>query len=50
MLPDALWRDVRREAEREGISASQYIREAVIAAVYFERGQRGDKGPMRQRR
>jgi mobilization protein NikA len=36
------WRLIRAEAERQGVSASQYLREAGLARAWFEIGQRDD--------
>jgi hypothetical protein len=40
-LSDRLWELTRKEARREGITGAQYIREAVIARVYYDQGLRG---------
>lgn len=42
LLPLRLWRDVQRYAEEAGCSANQFIREAVLARIYFELGQGGE--------
>jgi GAF domain-containing protein len=39
---DALWTMLEREAEREGVSAAQFIRDATILRTAFAMGQRGD--------
>lgn len=39
---DALWSLVEREADREGVSAAQYIRDATILRTAYSMGQRGD--------
>jgi GAF domain-containing protein len=39
---DALWRLLEREAEREGVSGAQFIRDATILRVAYAMGQRGD--------
>lgn len=39
---DALWTLVEREANREGVSAAQYIRDATILRTAYAMGQRGD--------
>jgi len=39
---DDMWRLIEAEAGREGISASQYIRESVILRAALEMMQRGD--------
>src|SRR3954470_11562780 len=39
---DALWTLLEAEAEREGVSAAQFIRDATILRVAYAMGQRGD--------
>jgi GAF domain-containing protein len=39
---EALWSLVEREAEREGVSAAQFIRDATIMRAAYAMGQRGD--------
>jgi GAF domain-containing protein len=39
---DALWKLLEREAEREGVSAAQFIRDATILRAAYAMGQRGD--------
>jgi GAF domain-containing protein len=39
---EALWGLLEREAEREGVSAAQFIRDATIVRVAYAMGQRGD--------
>jgi GAF domain-containing protein len=39
---DALWKLLEREADREGVSAAQFIRDATILRVAYAMGQRGD--------
>ncbi len=41
--PD-LWAQLEREAERAGVSAAQYVREATLARLCYSAGRRGD-GP-----
>jgi GAF domain-containing protein len=41
---EALWSLVEREAEREGVSAAQFIRDATILRVAYAMGERGDAG------
>ena len=41
---DSLWAMLEREAEREGVSAAQFIRDATILRTAFAMGQRGDPG------
>lgn len=43
MISDDLWERVQEQAAQRGISASQYIREAVIAVLYYELAQAGDR-------
>jgi hypothetical protein len=38
----ALWEELDREARVAGVSAAQYVREAVVARLAFTAGQRGD--------
>jgi len=38
MLSARLWEDVKGCAEDQGISASQYVREATQAAVFLDKG------------
>lgn len=39
---DALWTLVEREADREGVSGAQYVRDATILRTAYAMGQRGD--------
>jgi hypothetical protein len=39
---DALWALVENEAEREGVSAAQFIRDAAVVRAAYAMGQRGD--------
>jgi GAF domain-containing protein len=39
---DALWKLLEREADREGVSAAQFIRDATILRAAYAMGQRGD--------
>ena len=39
---DSLWALVEREADRDGVSAAQYIRDATILRTAYTMGQRGD--------
>ncbi len=41
---DAPWKLLEREAEREGVSAAQFIRDATIMRIAYAMGQRGDAG------
>jgi GAF domain-containing protein len=41
---DALWALVEQEAEREGVSAAQFIRDAAVVRAAYAMGQRGDAG------
>lgn len=36
LFSDALWQRVRERADEQGISASQYVREATVAILYYE--------------
>jgi hypothetical protein len=40
-LSDRLWALIQAEAEREGLTGAQYMREAIIARVFYEQGRRG---------
>ena len=40
-LSDRLWELTQKEARREGITGAQYVREAVVARVYYDQGLRG---------
>ena len=37
-----LWRLLEREAEREGVSAAQFIRDASVMRAAYAMGRRGD--------
>jgi GAF domain-containing protein len=39
---EALWTLLEREAQREGVSAAQFVRDATILRVAYSMGQRGD--------
>jgi hypothetical protein len=39
---EALWTLVEQEAEREGVSAAQFVRDAAIVRAAYAMGQRGD--------
>ena len=39
---DALWTLVEQEAERDGVSAAQYIRDAAVLRTAYAMGRRGD--------
>jgi hypothetical protein len=40
-----LWADLEREAERGGVSAAQYIRDATLARIAYSAGARSEPGP-----
>jgi hypothetical protein len=40
-----LWADLEREAQRAGVSAAQYIRDATLARIAYNAGARGEAGP-----
>lgn len=45
-LSDRLWALIQAAAEDEGITAAQYMREALIARVFYDQGARGERfGP-----
>lgn len=39
---DLTWSIIQRQARVEGVSASQYIREAAIMRAFYEAGHDGD--------
>jgi hypothetical protein len=39
-FPESLWRMIEEDAEQEGISASEFTRCAVLAAVLIRRARR----------
>lgn len=41
---EALWTLVEREAQADGVSAAQYVRDATILRTAYAMGQRGDPG------
>lgn len=41
-LSDRLWALIQAAAEDEGITAAQYMREALIARVFYDQGARGE--------
>ena len=41
---EELWNLLEREAQREGVSAAQFIRDATILRTAYAMGQRGDAG------
>lgn len=43
MLPDRLWRLVQERAEAGNVSASEFIRQATAALIFYEMGMRTDK-------
>lgn len=38
---EEVWTEIQDEAHHQGVSASQYVREAAIARVWFEKARRG---------
>lgn len=38
-----LWELMQREAEREGVSVAQYVRDAALFRVAYSAGERGDQ-------
>lgn len=40
-----LWELLQREAEREGVSVAQYVRDAALFRVAYGAGQRGEQEP-----
>ncbi len=41
-LSDKLWHQVQAAADEEDIPAAQYIREALIARLFYDQGLRGE--------
>jgi GAF domain-containing protein len=41
---DSLWKLLESEAEREGVSTAQFVRDATIMRTAYAMGQRGDAG------
>jgi predicted DNA-binding protein len=39
-----LWELMQREAEREGVSVAQYVRDAALFRVAYSAGERGEQG------
>jgi hypothetical protein len=39
-----LWTLLQREAEREGVSVAQYVRDAALFRVAYSAGERGEQG------
>jgi hypothetical protein len=37
-----LWAQLELEAERSGVSAAQYVRDATLARISYAAGQRGE--------
>lgn len=40
-----LWTQLQREAEREGVSVAQYVRDAALFRVAYNAGERHEQGP-----
>ena len=38
-----LWALLQREAEREGVSVAQYVRDAALVRVAYSAGERGER-------
>lgn len=38
---ETAWASIQESARLEGVSASQYVREAAMARVWYERARRG---------
>lgn len=47
-VTEALHRATHAAAKREGVSASQYVRDAVLYRLAYEAGERGDHEEMRR--
>jgi hypothetical protein len=46
---DQTWQDIQAEARIEGVSASQWIREAAVARVWFARMLRNEAADLEAR-
>jgi hypothetical protein len=42
-ISDSIWRAAQRRAKQEGVSASQYAREAIAMRLAWEAGREGDE-------
>lgn len=40
-MPEELWETITDEAAHAGMSASEFVRQAALAAVWYRRGERG---------
>lgn len=40
---ETMWQEIQAEATLEGVSASQFVREAAFARMWFARGRRGEQ-------
>jgi metal-responsive CopG/Arc/MetJ family transcriptional regulator len=46
-ISETLWAEVKKLAKREGISASEYVRRAIIMQIAWEARHRGDRAMAR---
>ena len=37
-ISDRLWDEIRTQAAEEGVSASDYVRESVLARLFYDKG------------
>jgi hypothetical protein len=47
-FPNDLWEQLEREAQKQGISVAQYVRDAALYRVAFSAGAAQDEGPGRE--
>ena len=44
-FPNDLWEQLEREAQKQGVSAAQYVRDAALYRVAFSAGAASENGP-----
>lgn len=42
-IPDRMWQTVQERASYHGVPAAQYIRDSVLALMFYELGRCGDE-------
>lgn len=47
-VTEALYRATKAAAKREGVSAAQYVRDAILFRLAYEAGERGDQEELRR--